>query len=109
MAGETGSASPLIGDVLNSCTSNAETDRYPTAAERRIDVVFTQSVIEHFTDGERFFAAEWSAVIGCWKVLQPMRKMFVIHESRAISANVVRLHYANGEQKEAATTRKAGT
>ena len=57
-----------LEDVVNFATSKAETEHYPTPSERRVRGAPMQEATTHFAADDRFFAGEWAADVGCWRV-----------------------------------------
>ena len=73
-----------LEDVVSFATSSAQPERYPTPPERRVKGAPMQTAVTHFSDGERFFAGEWSAEVGCWKVSYTENEYFRLLEGRSI-------------------------
>jgi uncharacterized cupin superfamily protein len=71
-------------DVVNFATSNAQTEHYPTPPERRIKGAPEQTATTHFSDGKHFYAGEWSADVGSWKVSYTEYEYFRLLEGRSI-------------------------
>ncbi len=57
-----------INDLVNFATSSAETERYPTPPEKCIKGSPEQNATTHFAVDDTFFAGEWGAEVGCWRV-----------------------------------------
>ncbi|KZX58323.1 transcriptional regulator [Halioglobus sp. HI00S01] len=73
-----------LNDVINFATSTAETERYPTPEEKRLRGTPMQHATTHFAVDETFFAGEWGAEEGCWKVAYSENEYFHILTGKSI-------------------------
>jgi uncharacterized cupin superfamily protein len=73
-----------VADLVNFANSNATQERYPTPAERLVKGHPEQSNTLHFEAGNRFFAGEWGAEPGCWKVKYTEDEYFHILSGKSI-------------------------
>lgn len=73
-----------ISDLVNFATSRAETEHYPTPAEKCIKGAPQQSATTHFAAEDKFFAGEWGAEVGSWRVEYSENEYFHILSGRSI-------------------------
>ncbi len=73
-----------LDDVISFATSTAETERYPTPRERLVRGEPVQEAVTHFAADDRFFAGEWGAGVGCWRVSYTENEYFRILEGRSV-------------------------
>lgn len=73
-----------IADLINFATSKANTEYYPTAAEKLVQGTPEQNATTHFEVDDKFFAGEWGAEIGCWKVSYSENEYFHILSGKSI-------------------------
>lgn len=76
--------SKTIADLVNFATSEAVTERYPTPRERLVRGQPEQHNTLHFQADDRFFAGEWGAEVGCWRVSYTENEYFHILSGRSI-------------------------
>ena len=73
-----------ISSVVNFASSMAETERYPTPAEKCVKGSPEQNATTHFEVEDKFFAGEWGAEVGCWKVSYSENEYFHILSGKSI-------------------------
>ena len=73
-----------LSDLVNFAVSKAATDSYPTPADRLVKGQPQQHNTLHFQADERFFAGEWGAEPGCWKVKYSENEYFHILSGKSI-------------------------
>ena len=73
-----------IADLVNFATSSAETEHYPTPAEKCVEGSPEQFATTHFAVDNRFFAGEWGAEVGRWKVDYSESEYFHILSGKSI-------------------------
>ena len=73
-----------INDVVDFATSAAETERYPTPFEKRLRGTPMQHATTHFTVDDKFFAGEWGAEEGCWKISYTENEYFHILTGKSV-------------------------
>ena len=73
-----------LSSVVNFATSNATTERYPTAAEKCVKGSPEQNATTHFEVEDKFFGGEWGAEVGCWKVGYTENEYFHILSGKSI-------------------------
>ncbi|MEE4146020.1 MAG: cupin domain-containing protein [Halieaceae bacterium] len=73
-----------VADLVNFATSSASEERYPTPAERLLKGNPEQSNTLHFAAANRFFAGEWGAEPGSWKVKYTEHEYFHILSGKSI-------------------------
>ena len=73
-----------VSDLVNFATSKAATEYYPTPAERLVKGRPEQHNTLHFEADGRFFAGEWGAEPGCWRVSYSENEYFHILSGRSI-------------------------
>lgn len=76
--------SKTLADLVNFATSTAPRETYPTPPDRLVKGNPTQHNTTHFQVEDRFFAGEWGAEPGCWKVSYSENEYFHILEGRSI-------------------------
>lgn len=76
--------SKSIQDLVNFATSKAETERYATPEEKRVKDAPEQNATTHFAVDDKFFAGEWGAETGCWKVSYTENEYFHILSGKSI-------------------------
>ncbi|MCB1710459.1 MAG: DUF861 domain-containing protein [Halioglobus sp.] len=76
--------SKTLADLVNFATSKAVTERYPTPADRLVRGQPEQHNTLHFAADNRFFAGEWGAETGCWKVRYTENEYFHILSGKSI-------------------------
>jgi uncharacterized protein len=76
--------SKSITDLVNFATSTATTERYPTPTEKRVKGQPQQNATTHFEVEDKFFAGEWGAEVGCWKVSYTENEYFHILSGKSI-------------------------
>lgn len=73
-----------ITDLVNFANSQAETERYPTPPERCIKGSPQQNATTHFEANGKFFAGEWGAEAGSWRVEYTENEYFHILSGKSI-------------------------
>ena len=81
---EINSMSKSIHDLVNFSSSAAETETYPTPAEKLVKGAPIQNATTHFAVDDKFFAGEWGAEVGCWKVSYTENEYFHILSGKSI-------------------------
>lgn len=76
--------SKTIADLVNFATSTATTEHYPTPPERLVKGRPQQHNTQHFQADQRFFAGEWGAGPGCWKISYTENEYFHILSGKSI-------------------------
>lgn len=84
--------SKTLSDLTNFATSKAESEHYPTPGDRVLKGNPIQHNTLHFQADNCFFAGEWGAGIGCWKVSYTENEYFRILSGKSI------LRDLNGEE-----------
>jgi uncharacterized cupin superfamily protein len=73
-----------IADLVNFASSSAATERYPTPPEKCLDGAPMQNATTHFAVDDRFFAGEWGAEVGRWRVNYSENEYFHILSGKSI-------------------------
>ena len=73
-----------ISDLVNFATSDTEVERYPTPVDRLVKGAPQQNNRTHFAVADKFFAGEWGAEVGCWKVSYTENEYFHILSGKSI-------------------------
>lgn len=73
-----------LSDLVRFDTSPARAEHYPTPNEKCIEGSPEQFAITHFSADDRFFAGEWGAEVGRWKVEYTENEYFRILSGRSI-------------------------
>ena len=73
-----------ISSLVNFATSKAPTERYPTPPEKCLKGSPEQNATTHFEVDDKFFAGEWGAEVGCWKVSYTENEYFHILSGKAV-------------------------
>jgi len=73
-----------IKDVVSFSNSRAEVETYPTPAEKLVKGSPMQNATTHFEVDDKFFAGEWGAEVGCWKVTYTENEYFHILSGKSI-------------------------
>ena len=85
-----------ISSVVNFARSEAITERYPTPSEKLVKGTPEQNATTHFEVEDKFFAGEWGAEVGCWKVSYTENEYFHILSGKSIlrdnAGNVIGLN-----------------
>jgi uncharacterized cupin superfamily protein len=76
--------SKTVADLVNFATSKAVTEHYPTPADRLVSGAPEQHNTLHFQAEDSFFAGEWGAEPGCWRVRYTEHEYFHILSGRSI-------------------------
>ena len=76
--------SKTVADLVNFATSTAATERYPTPEDRLVKGRPEQCNTLHFQADDRFFAGEWGAEPGCWRVRYTENEYFQILAGRSV-------------------------
>ncbi|WP_019528716.1 cupin domain-containing protein [Dasania marina] len=73
-----------ITDLVNFASSSAKVERYPTAEDRLVKGNPEQNNQLHFAVKDKFFAGEWGADVGCWKIKYSENEYFHILSGKSI-------------------------
>jgi hypothetical protein len=73
-----------LADVVSFATSKAAAEYYPTPAERLVKGRPQQHNTLHFEADGCFFAGEWGAEPGCWRVKYTENEYFHILSGKSI-------------------------
>ncbi|MCB1699822.1 MAG: DUF861 domain-containing protein [Pseudomonadales bacterium] len=76
--------SKTLADLVNFAASPAVTEHYPTPRERLVKGQPEQHNTLHFQANNCFFAGEWGAEPGCWRVNYTEDEYFHILSGRSI-------------------------
>ena len=76
--------SKTISDLVNFATSTATTEHYPTPEDRLVKGAPEQNNTLHFEVDDKFFAGEWGAEVGCWRVQYTENEYFHILSGKSI-------------------------
>ncbi|MDE0747921.1 MAG: cupin domain-containing protein [Porticoccaceae bacterium] len=76
--------SKKINDLINFASSAAKVERYPTEQDRLVKGTPEQNNTLHFSVDEKFFAGEWGAEVGCWKICYTENEYFHILSGKSI-------------------------
>ena len=76
--------SKTIKDLVNFASSTAENETYPTPEEKRVKGAPRQNATTHFEVEDKFFAGEWGAEVGSWKVSYSENEYFHILSGKSI-------------------------
>ena len=73
-----------LSDLISFATSNAERETYPTPPDRLVKGQPQQNNQLHYAAEDHFFAGEWGAEVGCWKVEYTEHEYFHILSGKSI-------------------------
>mgnify|MGYP001818612699 FL=1 len=76
--------SKTIKDLVNFASSTAENETYLTPEEKRVKGAPMQNATTHFEVEDKFFAGEWGAEVGSWKVSYSENEYFHILSGKSI-------------------------
>ncbi|CAM3837355.1 cupin domain-containing protein [Parendozoicomonas haliclonae] len=77
--------SKTLADLINFASIDTPVEKYPTDAERLVKGNPEQNNRLHFTSSDdKFFAGEWGAEVGCWKVRYTENEYFHILSGKSI-------------------------
>ena len=80
--------SKKINDLINFADSGAKVERYPTETDRLVQGMPEQNNTLHFAVDEKFFAGEWGAEVGCWKISYTQNEYFHILSGKSILRDI---------------------
>jgi len=73
-----------IADLVNFAKSAAQTEKYATPADRLVKGQPMQHNTLHYAVDDKFFAGEWGAEVGCWRVKYTEHEYFHILSGKSI-------------------------
>jgi uncharacterized cupin superfamily protein len=73
-----------LADLVSFATSKAATEHYLTPADRLVKGQPQQHNTLHFQADDRFFAGEWGAEPGCWRVRYTENEYFHILSGKSV-------------------------
>ncbi|EED30509.1 transcriptional regulator [gamma proteobacterium NOR5-3] len=73
-----------IADLVNFASSPAATETYATPAEKCVNGSPMQNATTHYSVDDKFFAGEWGAEVGRWRVDYSEHEYFEILSGHSV-------------------------